>query len=386
MAIEKLPPNQDGVPRTRISWYIGPRKIVRVLTVDVEAARKILREKLAERDLVKWGQTIPRTYVDAAREFLADKGASNCALGYLDELQRLLVGVLGKRWGAEKVAEISPPMIREYLHERTRKDRISPQTVLKERTMLGTFFRWAIKHDYIIRSPVDAVETPKVEKLPPRFLTPAEFRALWLASPDYLQPLLVVLVATGCRAEELCSLRRDHVRAGKILFEGRKCRDFVFVDAAEPLSKLLLGRPVGPSGLVFERPVIYQGQVKDRDAWTPDALRRAIQTAGRAAKLPETFTPHHLRHTAATWMLSAGLSVWDVRRILGHASTLTTERYSHVARINWREAQTFLPSIVTDCLLFMPLTGAETSGQSQSVQTGRQTAGESASQDAAAIS
>lgn len=386
MAIEKLPPNQDGCPRTRISWYLGRRKIVRVLTVDVETAKKILRQKLAERDLVKWGQTIPRKFIDAAREFIADKGANNCALGYLDELERLLVTVLGARWKSDIVSEISPPMIREYLQERHSTGKVSPQTQRKERTMLGTFFGWAIRHDYAVRSPLDAVETPKVEKLPPRFLTPAEFRSLWLASPLYLRPLLVVLISTGCRADELCSLRREHVRAGKILFEGRKCRDFVFVDARPALVELLSSSPDAPGGPIFARPVIYQGQTKQSDAWTPDALRRAIQAAGAAAKLPDYFTTHHLRHTAATWMLSAGMTVWDVRRVLGHASTLTTERYSHIARIDWTQAQTFLPSIVTECLLFMPLTAQNTSGQSLPGNQGEKGRDEDATGEVAAIS
>jgi site-specific recombinase XerD len=333
MAIEKLPPNQDGAPRCRISWYVGAKKIVRVLTVDFETAKRILRQKLAERDLVKWGQTIPKLYPEVAAGFLAVKVAGNCRDGYIEELERVLVKVLGARWKSEILSEISPPMIRDYLRQRSNEG-ASPQTVKKERAMLATLFSWAICQDYALRSPVDAVEVPKVDAQPPHFLTAAEVRNLLLSSPDALQRAISVLVAVGCRADELCSLSSDSVRSGVLLISGRKCRDFVHLPVNEALTKLTLT-------------VAGQG-------WTPDSLRRGIKSAAKRAQLPAELTTHHLRHTCATWMISAGIPLWDVKRQLGHSSAQTTERYAHVANIDWRRDQAYLPEMLRECLPWLP--------------------------------
>jgi len=351
VAIEKLPPNQDGAPRTRISWYIGAKKIVRVLHVPYDEAKKILQQKLAERDLTTWGQVIPKLYPEAAAGFLRDKLDGNCQPGYTDEIERVLVKVLGARWKSEILSEISPTMIREYLRERI-KAGSSPQTVKKERTMLGTLWAWAIRQDYAIRSPVDAVEAPKVEKQAPHFLTPAEFRALWLSSPDYLRPALCVLVATGCRAEEFCTLSVQCVKAGKVLFQDRKCRDFVFVDATEGLVKLILAQGHSRSGPAFDRPDPYRPG--ERVSWSPGTLRRAIQAAAADAKLPDGLTTHWLRHTTATWMICAGIPAWDVKKHLGHASIQTTEGYAHIAVIDWKNEEAYLPAMLRECLSWLP--------------------------------
>jgi site-specific recombinase XerD len=334
MSIKKLAPNQDGCPRCRISWYIGARKIVRVLSVDFETAKKILQQKLAERDLSSWGQTVPKLYPDAAAEFVVEKREANCRDGYVEELERVLVKVLGSRWKSKVLSEISPAMIRDYLRDRQKEDMVSAQTVKKDRAMIGCLFSWAMCRDYCLRNPIESVECPKVDRQAPHFLSPAEFRSLFLASPDALQRAISALVATGARAEELCALGSHSVRSGMVLFEGRKCRDFLHLPVNESLSRLLLG-------------LVDCG-------WTPAKLRDGIKRAGARAKLPDGLTTHWLRHTAATWMICAGIPVWDVKITLGHASVQTTERYAHVANIDWTQEQSYLPAILQDCLTWLP--------------------------------
>ncbi len=355
MGTKRLSPTGDGVSRTRISWYQAGRKISRILHVELDAARKILAQKLAERDLAAWGQTVPKLYREAVDEFLRNKRAENCKESYLEELARTLKDVLAVRWHKRILSEISPNEVKEYLRARMADDGVSASTAKKDRTMIGTLWAWAVLNGYASRNVIEAVPQIKTEKKPPRFLTPWEFRQLHDAAPAYLQPMLRVLVATGMRAEELCTLRRESVRAGKIMVTDRKCRDFVAIDCPPALAELLLGQPATESGLVFGRP---------SGAWDKDSLRRAIQAAAGHANLADVST-HDLRHTAATWMLAAGVSIWDVKRTLGHSTVNTTERYSHVAGFSWTVDSAMLPAGMAS---YVPVVGRQQSPEGQQRQ------------------
>lgn len=69
---------------------------------------------------------------------------------------------------------------------------------------------------------------------------------------------------------------------------------------------------------------------KKGDALSPDTFRSNLSKACKKAKLK--YTPHDLRHTLATDLLEATGDILEVQRILGHASVLTTEKYTHLAQ------------------------------------------------------
>ena len=68
-------------------------------------------------------------------------------------------------------------------------------------------------------------------------------------------------------------------------------------------------------------------------SWAPLGYRGfrrlAWDPAVRAAELPANVSPHCLRHSYATWLLDAGVSIQTVRKLLGHASISTTQIYVH---------------------------------------------------------
>lgn len=88
--------------------------------------------------------------------------------------------------------------------------------------------------------------------------------------------------------------------------------------------------------LLFARPLL----VKDKDCpyffvstrgnqMGTDAMRKMFKQALAAAGLPSTITPHDLRHTFATDVLSGGADLRSVQEMLGHASLSTTQIYTH---------------------------------------------------------
>lgn len=68
------------------------------------------------------------------------------------------------------------------------------------------------------------------------------------------------------------------------------------------------------------------------------ALRARLERAGMESGLGRRLTPHMLRHTAATQLIEAGVDIRFVQRLLGHASLMTTEIYTHVADRSLRNA------------------------------------------------
>ena len=88
--------------------------------------------------------------------------------------------------------------------------------------------------------------------------------------------------------------------------------------------------------LLFARPLL----VKDKECpyffvstrgnqMGTDAMRKMFKQALAAAGLPSTITPHDLRHTFATDVLSGGADLRSVQEMLGHVSLSTTQIYTH---------------------------------------------------------
>ena len=114
-----------------------------------------------------------------------------------------------------------------------------------------------------------------------------------------------------------------HVRSGK----GDKDREVVIEDRTRSaLDRYLAERTlagVGSSRLFPIEPITVERMV-----------RRAAETAGIGRKV----TPHVLRHTLATALLSRGCDIRYIQKLLGHASVATTQIYTHVDTSALRDA------------------------------------------------
>ena len=180
----------------------------------------------------------------------------------------------------------------------------------------------------------DALEPPRRPERLPRYLTEEEVhRLLGAVAPSPRDSAIIhVLAFGGLRVGELCHLKVEdlefernilHVRSGK----GDKDREVVL----EERSRAAIDR------YVTERQLT--GTVSDRLFPVGSVtVERVVRRAAADAGIPRRVTPHMLRHTLATTLLSHGCDIRYIQKLLGHASVATTQIYTHVDTQALRDA------------------------------------------------
>ena len=198
--------------------------------------------------------------------------------------------------------------------------------------------------------PPDRIELGKAPSRSLKFLDGDQLRRL-LAAADINEPrglrdraLLETLFSTGLRLSELARLDRDHInlktREFGVIGKGRKPRVVFLSDsAAEWLARYLSVRTDRWKPLFI--------RMKGALDLTPGgpgmrmsarSIERLVQKYVRLAGLGVKATPHTLRHSFATDLLSNGADLRAVQELLGHANLNTTQIYTHVTNPQLRAA------------------------------------------------
>ncbi len=214
---------------------------------------------------------------------------------------------------------------------------------------LRAFLKFLRKRD------VQALSPEKIElaKLPERSLdliTPTELSRL-LASADggdlkslRDKAILEMLFSTGLRVSELCSLDSDIDLSRDELSvrgKGEKVRVvFLSQEAKTAVAAYLKARKDMEEALFVNIPPLTKegGQQKSTPGrLTSRSIERMIKTYAAKAGITKKVTPHVLRHSFATDLLSNGADIRSVQQLLGHASISTTQIYTHVTDAHLRE-------------------------------------------------
>ena len=205
---------------------------------------------------------------------------------------------------------------------------------------LRMFYRYLSVEGIVERNVVAALDSPKLWRRLPSVLTPQEVARL-LAAPDIRKPLglrdkaiLELLYATGVRASEVASLDIDSVHhqygylrcMGKgskerVVPVGKPALEFTRRYAVEVWPRLLRGRP-SPALFVSARGTRL----------TRLTIWRVVKKNARLAGISKEVFPHTLRHSFATHLLAGGADLRSVQEMLGHATIMTTQLYTHLDR------------------------------------------------------
>ncbi len=234
---------------------------------------------------------------------------------------------------------LEPRIFRGFLASR-RRQQASNRSLARSLSALRAFFRWLEAEGIASNRSVLSVARPKVPHGVPKPLTVPKAAALveggveagqeWIAARDTAVLLLLygsglrISEALGLTAGEAPSADRDVLR---ILGKGRKERVVPVLPitiAAVSRYRQLCPYPLEPDSALFRG--------AKGGPLSPRLIQLAIARVRLALGLPETATPHALRHSFATHLLSAGADLRQIQELLGHASLSTTQIYTEVDR------------------------------------------------------
>jgi integrase/recombinase XerC len=255
----------------------------------------------------------------------------------------------GKKVDALKPEDVDVTAIRGFLAE-LHRNRISASSAGRKLSALRTFIKYLRREDLLEGDPGALVAAPKRGETIPAHLTMDEMSRL-LEMPDTASPLgrrdraiLELFYASGLRLSELVGLGIEDLnlssRMVRVLGKGRKERLVPFNTAtADALRAWLKDRAAASalpsSGLraksrgqkTASAPLFLNYRGERLSTRSVDRLvRRYVAQCGAKFGI----SPHALRHSFATHLLSRGADLRAIQELLGHARLSTTQRYTHV--------------------------------------------------------
>jgi site-specific recombinase XerD len=254
----------------------------------------------------------------------------NTILSYRRDLTEFL-DYLGKERHGLK--DVDHNIMRKFLSE-LHKKKNSKSTSSRKTSNIRTFFKFCLKKGWVDNNPATEIFLPKFNRPLPSFLTILETVEL-LCQPIIAirdKTILELLYATGMRVGELSKVNTFNIdyeqRTIRVMGKGRKER-FVFYgrEAAKSLKYYLLVRPLFAKEKSEETALF----LNSRGArLTERSIQKMVKKYCQALGLKKEITPHSLRHSFASHLLSRGADIRYIQEFLGHASLATTERYLHV--------------------------------------------------------
>ncbi len=214
---------------------------------------------------------------------------------------------------------------------------LAPRSLSQNLSAVRSFHRWLDRRHGIANPALALVRGPKVKPSAPRPVNIDQARGLILETGEQdREPwehardaaVLSLLYGGGLRISEALSLRGADAPLGdtlRITGKGGKTRIVpVLPQVAEAVEayRVLAPFPLDPDLALFR--AVRGGALGARHVQATMAILR-----GRLG-LPETATPHALRHAFATHLLGAGADLRVIQELLGHASLSTTQKYTAV--------------------------------------------------------
>ncbi|MDX2289962.1 MAG: tyrosine recombinase XerC [Hyphomicrobiaceae bacterium] len=255
------------------------------------------------------------------------------------QLVSFLASQLGHPPTQSDLERLDARSIRGFMASRRRAG-VASRSLSRSISALRSFFRWLEADGRLKNRAVMRVALPKLPHGVPKPLTVEKARAVvapgleaeldWVAARD--TAVLLLLYGCGLRISEALgiTLRDAPVRGRDALViagKGNKERMVpvlgVVANATERYLSLV------PYTIAPDEPMFRGAK---GGPLSPRIIQLAMAKSREAMGLPETATPHALRHSFATHLLSAGADLRQIQDLLGHASLSTTQLYTEVDR------------------------------------------------------
>jgi site-specific recombinase XerD len=256
---------------------------------------------------------------------------------------------------SEDPAKITDEAVRDFrlfLNRQSAGNNRATKETLKKKTQnyyliaLRSFLKYMARTG-ITSLPSDRIELAKVAERQIDYITAEELRRL-LDAPNGSdmkslrdKAILELFFSTGLRVAELCSLTRDvdfSREEFSIRGKGEKVRIVFLSDDARKAVKAYLAKRDDVDDALF----VKVAAEKKFNGESMPLSRRSVERivkyyATKAGIVSKKVTPHVIRHSFATDLLSNGADIRSVQTLLGHSSITTTQIYTHVTDKHLKE-------------------------------------------------
>lgn len=225
---------------------------------------------------------------------------------------------------------------RAYISSRAAKN-LEKTSLARELSAVRNFFRWLDRNNLAQNSAISVIRSPRLPKVLPKALdvdetfnvldAAAEFSPkAWTGRRD--TAIFTLLYGCGLRISEALSLNVgdiDNDNLLRITGKGGKTRLVPLLPAViDAINAYIRECPYN----LKNGDALFLGTRGER--LSPRIIQRQMEKIRLALGLPDTLTPHALRHSYATHLLAEGTDLRSIQELLGHASLTTTQRYTEV--------------------------------------------------------
>lgn len=326
--------------RGEIYWYsdwVAGRKIRRSLKT---RNRRVAFAKKAQLDVAAshthhTSRDADLTFMQAASLYLtASRPRKTPATHRNDELR---LQQLTASLGPLQLMHLTPGRLESCLTELAHVRGLSASTRNHYLTLLRKMLNWCASRGFLIDNPSRGIERLKPIVRPRAWLTTAQRdQLLTLAKGSFYFPMVATAIYAGLRWRELATLEWKDVDFERNLVHIRPKEDWApksrkpRLIPLHPRLKAILRPRRQPEGVCFPTPAEGRGMGRP---YKTDANTRLLKRWLKAVGIEQRGASWHtLRHSFATGLVQAGVSVWKVKEWLGHQDVRTTELYAHASQ------------------------------------------------------
>ncbi len=215
--------------------------------------------------------------------------------------------------------------------------RLTPATLARRLSALKSLFSFALRQKYCTDNPASGIRSPKLGKRLPKTLPQHQTQALLETTQRKFDArelaLLALLYGCGLRVSEVVGVNLKDLSLNfsskigevRVLGKGNKERIVPLPELAVELIEQWLTQR---GNLLSTNDALFLNRFGQR--LSVRSVQRTLKDRALATGADASITPHKLRHSFATDMLSGGANLRTIQQFLGHASLATTEHYTHV--------------------------------------------------------
>lgn len=243
--------------------------------------------------------------------------------------------LLAKFYEGKNIDKLEKEEIQEYLRSMKNK---KAKTKAHYLTTINNYYKYLVQENIRKDNPCDSIKMPKIEKKLPVYLTIAEVDKL-LDIPTSTafdlrnKAMLEILYASGVRISELCDLKISNLYLDeemiKVFGKGSKERLIPINDISLKALKEYL--EYGREQLLRTKTSEYVFISSRGTRITRQAFFKFLKHLCEEKGIEKNISPHILRHSFATHLLSNGADLRIVQELLGHSDIQTTQIYTHLS-------------------------------------------------------